>query len=93
MSSQVAFLEGSNFNISQDISYTPLNTGKKNNDSFITNHNFYILNYYNFENTRNFYFIKNTTFSSCPNFWNVTDDNIKNYLKNTSTQTTISLVK
>ena len=93
MSSQVAFLEGSNFNISQDISYTPLSTGKKNNDSFITNHNFYILNYYNFENTRNFYFIKNTTFSSCPNFWNVTDDNIKNYLKNTSTQTTISLVK
>ena len=29
MSSQVAFLEGSNFNISQDISYTPLSTGKK----------------------------------------------------------------
>ena len=48
MSSQVAFLEGSNFNISQDISYTPLSTGKKNNDSFITNHNFYILGYYNY---------------------------------------------
>jgi hypothetical protein len=73
--------------------YTPLKNGTKRNDIFYTRYDFYTLYYYNFEKWQNYYLIKNLTFSSSPNFWNITDDIIKNELKNSSTEKTISFVK
>ena len=88
------FYNGSNFNFTtENISYTPLKTGKRRNDSFINNYISYMASYYNFINPEKFYFISNLTFSSSPNFWNITDEMIKNDLKNISTNLTISFVK
>ena len=90
---QNAFFDGTNFNTTEKISYTPLKNGRRNNDSLITNYKFHILQYYNFEDTKNFYFSKNATFSSSPIFWNVTEEAIKENLKNISTEQTINLAK
>jgi hypothetical protein len=88
------FYNGSNFNFTtENISYTPLKTGKRRNDSYINNYKSYMASYYNFINPEKFYFISNLTFSSSPNFWNITDEMIKNDLKNTSTNLTISFGK
>ena len=88
------FYNGTNFNFTtENISYTPLKTGKRRNDSYINNYKSYKASYYNFINPEKFYFISNITFSSSPNFWNITDEMIKNDLKNISTNLTISFVK
>ena len=88
------FYNGTNFNFTNvNISYTPLKTGKRRNDSYINSYQSYMVSYYNFYNPQKFYFISNITFSSSPNFWNITDEIIKNNLKNTSTNLTISFVK
>lgn len=93
MATQVAFLEGSNFNITQNLLYTPLSTGKRNNDTFSQNYKFYFLYYYNVDTSKKYYLIKNLTFSSSPNYWKITDDIIKYYLNDTSTEKTKSFVK
>lgn len=88
------FYNGTNFNFTtENISYTPLKTGKRRNDSYSNNYKSYMAYYYNFINPEKFYFISNITFSSSPNFWNITDEMIKNDLKNISTNLTISFVK
>ena len=90
---QNAFFDGTNFNKTEKLSYTPLKNGQRNNDSFTTNYKFHILNYYNFDDTKNYYFTKNTTFSSSPIFWNITNEALKENLKNISTAQTINLAK
>ena len=93
MCTQVAFLEGSNFNITQSLLYNPISTGTRKNDSFSKTQDFYILNYYNVDTSKKYYFINNVTFSSSPNFWNVTDDIIKYYYNGTTTEKIKSFAK
>jgi hypothetical protein len=59
---QNAFFDGTNFNTTEKLSYTPLKNGQRNNDTLTTNYKFHILQYYNFDDTKNFYFSKNVTF-------------------------------
>lgn len=69
------FYNGSNFNFTtENISYTPLKTGKRRNDSYINSYTSYMAFYYNFINSEKFYFISNLTFSSSPNLWNIKDE-------------------
>lgn len=90
---QNAFFDGTNFNTTEKLSYTPIKNGTRNDDEFISNYKFHILHYYNFNDRKNFYFTKNVTFSSSPIFWNITEEAIKENLKNISTEQTINLAK
>ena len=85
---------GTNFNYTNaTIYYTPLKTGSSSNDTYLHSNRVDMVTYYNYEKPQKYQLIKNLTFSSCPNYWNVTDDDVKNYFKNTSTEQTIALVK
>ena len=52
-----------------------------------------MVSYYNYEKSQKYHLINNLTFSSSTNYWNITDEIIKYYLKNTSTEQTLALAK